>query len=459
MNIITIDKSNFLKGASTIKYLDDGGFSPDSLGFEINNEIYLGLLLAGKSLTLKTSDLGTTVINSCFYTSSGLFLYYFIDASGHIYESVVGSLATTLKATESIKEYNSMSDIISYNDNLFITSTTDIMMSNFTFTGSDPIKDWWTVTKSKTALTSGVPHLLFEFNGILYITNGNKLASWDGTTANNAVLTLPTGWAITAVEILNNRIYLAASQKYESGMENYNLSTKIFIWDGYSASWIDEKKIKVQPITAMIEMDGLIYFFASHSIYIFDGSSYRKLRYLDIIMTRNKISVYNGKLYYALTSSGEVGCYDSILKSFSTPIKHGKTVSVLKIGYLTYVDLITAEGKGYRCVDNKGTGSFYSNPYTFAQPVYVRKIEILFSTALVTGATYDIKILNEKETAITALTKTVSYAVDGALIKKEYQIDQQLDYFRIQIDFNHADNSPIRWIKIYCEPSEQDESK
>lgn len=457
MNIITIDKSNFLKGQSTTKYLDDGGFSPDSLGFEINNEIYLGLLLAGKSLTLKTSNLGTTVIASCFHIISGVCYYYFIDASGKIYESAVSDITTTLKATESVKTYDNQSDIISYNDNLFATSTTDIMKSDFSFTGSDPIKDWWTVTKSKAALTSGVPHLLFEFNGVLYITNGNKLASWDGTTANDAILILPTGWVITAVEILNNRIYLAASQKYQSGMENFNIATKIFIWDGYSASWIDEKKIKTQPITAMIEIDGLIYFFASHSIYIFDGYSYKKLKYINIIITKHKISACNGMLYYALAS--EVGCYDSILKSFSTPIKHGKTVSVLKIGYLTYVDLITAEGKGYRCVDNKGTGSFYSNPYTFAQPVYIRKIEILFSTALVTGATYDIKILDEKETAITALTKTVSYAVDGAIIKKEYQIDQQLDYFRIQVDSNHADNSPIRWIKIYYEPSEQDESK
>lgn len=455
MKVITIDKSNFLKAFSASKYLDDKGFSPDSAGFEINNEYYLGLLLSGRSLTLKSSALGVSVIGSYLYNLAGTFYYYSIDKLGKLYASALSNLTTTLKFTESVKNYSDLSDIIVYNDALFITSTTDILKSDFSFTGADPDYDWWTATLSKTALTSTVPHLLFEFNGILYITNGNKLASWDGTTANNAILTLPTGWTITAVEILNNRIYLAATQGFLSGNDTYNAPVKIFIWDGYSTSWIDEKKIKTRAINAMVEMDGLIYFFANSSLYVFDGYSYRKLRFLGSTITKHKFAVYNSNLYFVLANG--VGCYDSLYKSFSIPVKSSKLVNVLKIGSLSNIDLITDEGKAYRCSDNNDLNPFYSNPYTFPQPIYIRKIEILFSWVLTNNTTYDIKVLDEKEA--TVHTKTISHTVDNAIIKKEYQLDQQLDAFRIEVDNNHADNSPIRWIKVYYEPSEQDESK
>lgn len=456
MNIITIDKTDFLKGASTTKYLDDGGFSPDSLGIEINNETYLGLLLAGRSLTLKTSDLGTTTLASYLYNLSGTYNYYSIDASGKIYESVLSSFATTVKATEAVKTYSSLTDIIVYNNSLFITSTTDILKSDFTFTGGDPDHDWWTATLSKTALTSTVMHLLFEFNGILYITNGNKLASWDGATAKDAVLTLPTGWTITAVEILNNRIYLAAVQGTTSIVAGYNSPVKIFVWDGYSASWIDEKKISTGMITAMKEMDGLIYFFANSSIYVFDGYSYRKLRYFGVSVLKHQISAYNSKLYF--TASGGIACYDAVYKSFSFPIKTSKSVSILKLGVSSNIDLITTEGKGYRCSTNSDIVSFYSNSFTFSLPVYIRKIDILFTGTLDTGDTFDIKLLNESDTVIN--TKTISRAVDGAIIKKTYSLNYHLDNFRLRVDLNStASYQSIKCIKIYYEPSERVNSK
>lgn len=293
---------------------------------------------------------------------------------------------------------------------------------------------------------------------MLYITNGNKLWSWDGTTARDSgtgTLTLPTGWVITAYEILNNRIYLAAVQATTSSNTSFNTPVKIFVWDGYSTSYIDEKKISTGVITAMKEMDGLIYFFANSSLYAFDGSSYGKKKYIGVAVTKHNISVSSGKLYFPIT--GGIGCYDSIYKSYSAPIKTSKSVSILKIGWGSSIDLITTEGKAYRCSSNNDITSFYSNYYSYALPIYIRKIDILFQGTLSSGATYDVKLLDEKGTAVN--TKTISYAVDTAIVKKSYRLNYNLDYWRLQVDFNNAANAAIVWIKIYFDDSQLDITK
>jgi hypothetical protein len=234
MKSIVIDKSDFLKGASLSDYTGDKGFSPSSYGFEVDRGgSTLGLLLRGRTLTDVSTGLdGAVVTKTKFKVSGGSMKYYLVCSNGKIYETNYSSPTSnhTLKDTVTGVTFDTNSHAIVYKDGLYITSTTDIYFDNFAF--SAPAKNWWTSVKSKTALTTGVPHKMFEFGNKLYILNGNKIASWDGTTAEDEAFLLPVGYIITDAEVDNDVVYLTIV-KNENNAFVYT-ETKIIVWNGIS---------------------------------------------------------------------------------------------------------------------------------------------------------------------------------------------------------------------------------
>ena len=248
MKVITIDRKNFLKGFSMTKWTNDGGFSPESKGFEVSRGSTRGLLHNGRQLNETSTNLADNVVALTKYISGQTFGYFALGDAGKIYFTDPSpTISHTVKGTESNKTYDSNSDIIVYNNKLFFTSTNDIGQADLDFNTID--ENWWTTAKSKTALTAGVPHKLFIFNGVLYITNGNKIALHDGDadTQNDAKLTLPTGWIITDVEVFSNKIFITAS--YGTNDLTKSTPTMIFVWDGYSENWIKELPINEAAIS------------------------------------------------------------------------------------------------------------------------------------------------------------------------------------------------------------------
>jgi hypothetical protein len=454
MRIITIDRRNFLRGMSSSQWTDEGGFSPQSKGFEISQTGLRGVLQNGRGLSEDSTNIADNVIAATKYASGSSFIYYALGSGGNIYTTdPTGTITHTVKTTDSAKTYNSFSDIIVYGGNLYATSTTDILKSDLAFSSVD--NDWWTATKSKSALTSGVPHKLFDFQGVMFITNGNKLAKWDDTTATDATLTLPTGWIITDAEIINNRIYLAAC--YGVNDTTKNTINKIFVWDGYSISWLSEIPIYEPTIAFLQQVNGLLYFFAGHSLFVSDGSSYQRVfnfPYETMAPNFHTKEVYDGVLYF----KGYQGiiAYDTITKAASYPIYTTSTINVIIIGHVYYIDLYGETNKFWQCSTNNAGQSFYSNWYDLGSPHYIRKIEVVFPDALTTGSTYDFSLYDEKESLH---TQTISYALDGGIKFKTYMLNKLVNRFQLKITSTNSANKAIVAIRIYAEPSERHTTK
>ena len=455
MQVITIDSKNFLAGHSENKYINDGGFANDAYGFETNRGSQKGLLLPGRTPDQFSTNIADNIQAFCIYYYGSAVKYASIGSAGKIYSTVPGPAPDhTLKYTDSGKTYNADSDIICFGDYLYITSTTDITKSNLTI--DSVANNWWTNTLGKAALTAGVPHKIIEFQGKLYIIDGNKLHETNGVTGTFAKLTLPTGFILTDITVFNNKIVLVATMS--STGSTWNTATKMYIWDGYSSSWNDEINLNEKVLTMKV-CNGTLYCFGYYSLNYFTGSGIKKIKRIEADPNWHQVAIKNSKIYF-LSFYG-IACYDPEFDSLTTPVVLSSSdvakIKALIIGYSDYIDYSFETNKFYNAKINSLGGTFNSNLYTFPDSVYIRKVKIIYSTPLTSGCTNTITLTEESGRYYQF---TSSYAVDGAIVKKVENPDFQCENFQLSIPFSVSTaNKPIREIKIYYEPAEQSDFK
>lgn len=456
MQVITIDRANFLKGFSSSRYIDDKGFSSLSQGWETFRAGYEGLLLPGRSLTELSTNLADNVVASIPIYRPSAFYYYSVGHTGRFYRTQVSAtLSHTALYRDTGKTYDSNSDILVFQGALYATSTTDILRSDFGFTGGDPVNNWWTGTKGKTALTAGVPHILFEANNTMYITNGNIIAGWDGTTATDALLTLPTGYVITAITIYGGYIKVAASLNYSASSSLYNTQTKIFTWGGVLPQWIREDPIDVPFVSAMRDVGGLLCIIGGYSLFVSDGFTFKQ-RYYDhyggIPINWKQAVVNEGKLYWKCENG--IMAYSKLYDSICQPIYTTADIKTFDIYFSDFIDIFGETNKCFRASENNFPSTFYSNYFELPQPSYIRKIDLVSNSALVENSDWSL-FINDKETGLSS-AYPFTYAADGAKTRRAFTgINHSTYSFRIQLQSNHSANPPIKYIKIYYEPAER----
>lgn len=446
MKTITIDQSSFLKGSSLNNNINDKGFSPLSYGFEIDRGSNLGLLLPGRSLTEYSTGLDGSVVTKAKYKSTTL-KYCLVCSNGKIYETDPLSPGTfTLKDTVSGVTFSGNSHAKIYKEGLFVTSETDIYYDDLTYAVKN--KNWWTITQGRTALTSGVPHQQFEFGRKLFILNGNKIASWDGSTSKDAAFTLPTGWIITSAEVDNDIIYLTIVKSINDS--SVFTETKILVWNGISQEDVlREIPVLTPAISVIKKADTGFVFWAGRGVYYFDGANYSWLRYSNP-QSINSVVGYEGKIYYC---DNGVSCYNSFLKAFSTPIYTSVGIGAIDIAYIDFIDIFTSTSKMLRGQTNNAySQTFYSNTYDITSAI-IRKIELALSSPLATNSQYTIRLYDE--TGNVASTQTISKAVDGAKsVIFRNNLSVKLNTLKLANTFDNAANTPIRYIKVYYDQSE-----
>jgi hypothetical protein len=461
MNIITINSNSFLSGTSLSDFYSNGGFSPNSVGFEVDRGSNLGVLLPGRSLT-NYSTSGTTlsgnVLTSINDGNNGV--YYLATSTGNIYQSVLYPVSHTLKDST----IGTPSHSYIYKGFLFITTSTDIYYTDTGFTVKN--KTWWTGTQGKTALTSGVPHKIIEFQGVMYITNGNKLASWDGSTSVNAALTLPTGWIITDAIVDNDTIYMAAS--FLSTNNDYAPKTKIFGWNTFTpATWQKEVDVFTGVITAMIKADvtgqrrSVILLFSGTGLYLlseyYGTFTCNWIRNFNHLPNFNGVAIANGNVYFANNGHG-IASYNTHFNTLTYPVYYASTIDAINIGYLDYIDIFTDAANMYRAdlngSANTPNATFYSNRYDL-QNGKIRQIIIGFNAPLPTGSTYTLSIVDE--TGATAYSEVISNSNKGSVsvvVISNIAHAYPINIAQLKLAFNNSANVGINFIKIFFEPSE-----
>jgi hypothetical protein len=456
MKIITIDAHELLKGMSLNDNFSNKGFSPNSLGFEVDRGTSTGVLLPGRSATDYTTGssgatLGGNVMSSTKYYKAGIgFVYYLVTDNGKIYQTIVSPPVHTLKDTVGSTVFDSC---YVYKNNFYATSATNIYRDDTSFSVKDAT--WWTGTKGKTALTSGVPHKIFEFNGVMYVTNGNKLVSWDDTTANDAAFTLSAGWIITDVLIDNDTIYIAAS--YSTINSGFNPPTKIFVWNSFTTiTWTKEIEFFCSPISAMVKANGSIYLFTGRGLYILNSylGSFKPLRTLSTSPNYNQVLYFNGNIYFA-TYQG-VGCYNTQFDIYSVPIVYAAySIASINIGYLDHIDIFNTNSNMYRYIYNTYSGNtFFTNKYDL-QNGFIRKMIVCFNGQLPTNSSYTFSIFDESVSSV--YSATISNASNGAVTVvpiNNISFPKPINYAQLRIAYNNTANIGINFIKIFYEPSE-----
>ena len=272
---ISLDASVWMRGASTSDYISDGGFSPNDKGMNLYatpGVLRQGASGAGAAAQFQSKGIiASTLTRSPVNPGAALVLSADDVGAGYVY-NLNSSAATgnTLRyGPDTARVYGtSFSDICFYKGKTYYTSDTDI--------AEDGDFDWWTTVRGHAALDSTKRHNLFVFGDTLYITDGNVLHSWDGTTSTLAVLDLPSDMGITAAVSHKGYIYLAATGWDDLSSALFGKGM-IFIWDGVSASWISDFIVD-ELVKVLFSFEGILYASKSNSFGFFNGDAFVKIR-------------------------------------------------------------------------------------------------------------------------------------------------------------------------------------
>lgn len=292
---IALDAAIWMRGASTSDNLSDGGFSPDDKG--MNLAATVGLLKqgdagAGAATQFQSRGIiGSTLTRTFSIPGAALALSANASDDGYVYNlHPTSASGNTVKyGPDTGRDYTALqSDICFYKGKTYYTSTTNI--------AEDGDFDWWTTVRGHAALDSSKRHTLFVHGDILYVTDGNVLHSWDGTTSALSVFDIPTDLMITTATSHKGYIYLAAtgwndltSSLFGKGM--------VYVWDAVSATWIDDFVVD-ELVNVLFSYEGILYANKSNSFGFFNGDVFVKIRTCNIFF-KHQITTNKGRILIA----------------------------------------------------------------------------------------------------------------------------------------------------------------
>lgn len=471
MPVLTIDAKDFFRGMSTSDELADGGFSPLSKG--INLFASPGLVLPGALPVDQSSGVTTGGIFawSSWHTNVspgiGRGLGSLLSNQDGKFFTLSDAGAATLADSDTGRNYvANESDMIRYasaaTPNLFSSSQTDICLSNFDFSVQD--YTWWTGTKGKAALTAGVPHHFTQYGAILYWTNGRVIQSWDGSTANDAALNLPFGYIATDIEVHQNLIFIAAS-KFDPIGGGECIDNRIFTWDGFSPTFIDEYVVQ-QRIDSLIVFGGVLYVTTQKFMGYFTGATISPLYPLTSPVYHYQYAITNDRLY--LLQGSDLLCYGNPIvskpKFFSFPLKHSASligINSYRVGKIAYA-YASASGAWSDVNGSDSTGvAFYSNKMNFGRQVKIRKI-ILETELLASGAVQTTQYIDDEAATQTPSSSSgvFSYALHGAVGKHKHNVFNTPATHTAQFKhtFTTGPNKGLRRATVWYEASELTEN-
>lgn len=296
-----IDRNDWLKGSNTFDNYPDGGFQYSSSGYNAFTKPGLigtvqdigstvtGSLQTGVGISF---GLGKGVITQqamCVGNNSSQdgYFYTVTDSTGAL--TLVGSADTG-------RDYVlGKTSTVYYHGKFYTTSTTDMVQQNYDLTGRTV--SWWIGTKGQAALDSNSPHPQVVYGDIRYIADGQYIHQDDNGTIQTQVFDLGNDWVITEMEVYNNLIYIAAEPYYNFGATYHGLA-KIFTWNGYADSWIDEYFVDSR-ISAMYVYKNILYVFMPEYLGYFDGSVVKNLYPVGQQIYKSQITSTSNSMWFA----------------------------------------------------------------------------------------------------------------------------------------------------------------
>lgn len=400
-NQIVLGTDQFATGTASSAYSSDGVFAPSSYGlnpfvrpgaiYQTAAETDASTNVAGEFIASSEDSQAVSAQNRIFVDNAAN--YYFWNGSA-ISKKKTGTLTSHYIPGKT--------DQVSFVGNTYTTLDNDI--SQFNTSGSTSLDEtWWTVTKSKSALDSTVPHPMLVFEGLLWVADGNNLHNIDSSLAiTSNVLVLNSNERIYALGIdPSTGLMLISVQTTVNYSDTLTTKYFVYLYDGYASK--PRRKIIVDDlVTAFYPLGGVVYVGYGTSIGYFNGVGIVFLRKLlnatlagaDLPYKHHfthigrVLYVIDGKVILAFGET--VGGGDKKwFNIWSNPVSSQKLTNISHVGS-GVLGIAFATSKFYTIDTTAVSGTptsvdIFLNGIYFPRPVFVRKIR--FITTGVTGLT------------------------------------------------------------------------
>ena len=471
---LTISGNQFAAGLCTSDFLGDGGIGSSSYNL---NPIYqpgtiysLGTLNSSgltTHLVATSEEFRNPVSNNRWAIDSSSNLYT-ISNSETISSPIGGSKGYTLGTTDMVP----FDDVLgSHNPGLYISSNTDITRLSWNGSAySIGAEQFWTSTKSKTALTGSIPHPLLVYQNQLWIGNGAHLPNMNtsGTANDDASWVLDINESITALGIdPGTGLMMVGVKAIVQGSISSVLPAKnfIYLYDGYSAQ--ARRKIPVQgTVYSFTTVGGQVFVGIDNSIGIWNGNGITFLRRLSVgtIPWKHRVAANNNYLLVAdgkqLLAYGDIQngkkawfpLYKNTSTSDSLDVVFQQASGIIGTSYdgshINFIDLFDTN-------NGAGSGVFYTNNINFERPVFIRGFRVFttgISSADASSGLGGVALVDEKGATYTP-TQTKFKVASGTQYVFDFPMEKKLQTLQPVITLDTAVFGIVRII-VYYDPAE-----
>lgn len=423
----SINRTDFLKGGNTYNNYPDGGFQYDYVGYNaFSKPGWLGI----------SQDIGNSVTSSLpinigisWGFGKGVLAQEVVAVGSN--SSQDGSFWTMNESTGGLTQVGSddtahdyqlgFTSTIFYHGAFYTTSKTDITYQLYDLSSRDVA--WWVTTKGQSSLNGYSPHPQVVFGDIHYIADGQYIHQNDNGTVTAQVLDLGADWVITEMVVYNNLIYITAEPYYNFSGTKHGLA-KMFTWNGYADSWLDEYHLDSR-VSAMYVFKNVLYVWNSKYIGYFTGSTIKNLYPVSgqiyssqICSTADSMWFIDGSTVVRYGSPYLSGQFK--FHRFFSLVSNGNGMCSPQTESLLIATTGASNGSNFFVSNVNGGGggnkSFKMNTRRFIAPVHVRGY-VIDTDGMASGQYVEVGLIDD--TGTLRGTKRFGYSVDAAMQGKQ----------------------------------------
>ena len=444
MAVLTYKWSNFLRGEGISDFASSGGFSPSSIGINLNRTP--GVIYFNEAQTDRTGS-GTLTDDVIAHTDDLNFSgndKYLVDDSGGVYtyDDTTLTKRQTISTDGGNMTYGT-TDILQFKSVTYIT--TDDAVHQLTGSNLATTANWW------DGLGSNHRHPLESVEDEMFIGDGNIIYFWNGTNSGKA-FTLPTQNRVTTLrKHSDGKTLLAFTGKTDNHSHTEPSTGRVYYCDPNLRDWTREVELEAQVEGSRV-VGGVIFTTYGKNLGFFDGNGLQFLKKLETSETTYSHSLYNLEDILLVRDGRNVLAYGDLgLGNIFWKIARNSNANNLNI--VTHVgnNVLLLGGTGTDLesldLDNAGAdGQLYTPREYFDQEVDVHKIEIFHDTA----STYTLNV-NYVDLADTQnVVETIIYTGES-IEKSTIQTDIRTDIFQLLLAPSNG-SIGIKFIRIHYDP-------
>lgn len=448
---ITLDGGQFVRGQSVSDYSDDGGLGSSSVN--LNMLATPGVVYPiSQPTTIRTAggaDPLDVFIASCEDTNTTGNYRLLLDKAAHFY--TYDGTNITLDKTGSATYTQGRADMVYSGLGAYAAYASSNGDVTKWLVGTSIDETWWSATVGGTALGNTVPHPLLMFGSLLYIADGQYIHAFDGSTHQNAMLTLQPNEIIYSlgIEPGSGLIMIGVQTKGTINLGNVqNAKYYVHLWDGFSSTI--RRRVPVDDLpTCMYSNAGQVIVGYGQNIGAWNGTGITFLRRLasnpaakETLLYKHHITNIGRTLYYV--DGVNAMAYGQIVPGvpafWNAYQDSTNTISLLANvgGNNLGMAFNTSSTKSFvtmaTLTAGTSTATIYTNNIDFPRPVFIRRMRV-FTTGVTHTSAFGvggIAIIDEKgvvnqptvKTFIQPVNATTQYVFDFDFTSLKLQMAQ-----------------------------------